>query len=87
MLLPLGPLGQGGYGLLLLVDLFRELLPSSTSPDDFLAVPGVAQVLAGMLFVLAFLFWVFGMWFIVPGVVHLTLTKKVRSLVKRRNLA
>ncbi|KAG8946935.1 Plasma membrane sulfite pump involved in sulfite metabolism [Tulasnella sp. 424] len=70
--LPLGPFGQGGYGLLLVGDLYRKLLPQSTSPDSILAVPGFGAALQAITFVFAFMLWVIGIWFLVPATIVLS---------------
>ncbi|KIO30670.1 hypothetical protein M407DRAFT_20203 [Tulasnella calospora MUT 4182] len=73
--LPLGPFGQGGYGLLLVGDLFRKLLPQSTSPDSILAEPGFGMALQAITFVFAFMLWVIGIWFLVPATVALSTSR------------
>ncbi|KAG9002512.1 Plasma membrane sulfite pump involved in sulfite metabolism, partial [Tulasnella sp. 427] len=70
--LPLGPFGQGGYGLLLVGDLFRKLLPQSTSPDSILAEPGFGVALQAITFVFAFMLWVIGIWFLIPATIALS---------------
>ncbi|KAG8975472.1 Plasma membrane sulfite pump involved in sulfite metabolism [Tulasnella sp. 425] len=70
--LPLGPFGQGGYGLLLIGDLFKKLLPQSTSPDSILGEPGIGMVLQAITFVFAFMLWVIGIWFLIPATVALS---------------
>lgn len=70
--LPLGPFGQGGYGLLLVGDLLKKLLPQSTSPDSILAEPGIGMVLQAITFVIAFMLWVIGIWFLIPATIALS---------------
>lgn len=73
--LPLGPFGQGGYGLLLVGDLYRRLLPQSTSPDSILAEPGFGIALQAINFVFAFMLWVIGIWFLIPATVALSTSR------------
>ncbi|KAG8957079.1 Plasma membrane sulfite pump involved in sulfite metabolism, partial [Tulasnella sp. 408] len=73
--LPLGPFGQGGYGLLLVGDLYRKLLPQSTSADSILAEPGFGIALQAITFVFAFMLWVIGIWFLIPATVALSTSR------------
>ncbi|KAG8990810.1 Plasma membrane sulfite pump involved in sulfite metabolism [Tulasnella sp. JGI-2019a] len=69
--LPLGPLGQGGYGLILVGNLLVDLLPHATSQSDYLATPGISDALSAVLFLFSVTLWVFGIWFLIPAVLLL----------------
>ncbi|KAG8906704.1 Plasma membrane sulfite pump involved in sulfite metabolism [Tulasnella sp. 403] len=76
--LPLGPLGQGGYGFLLVGDLLVKLLPHTTSPANYLASEGVATALNAICFASAVTLWVFGLWFLIPAAIVLGMSKNLK---------
>jgi len=77
LFLPLGPLGQGGYGMMLVGNLFVTLLPQSSPYIAYLPTEGVAVALGSTLFLLSVVLWVFGMWFLIPASIALASSRKV----------
>ncbi|KAG9027727.1 hypothetical protein FRB95_007424 [Tulasnella sp. JGI-2019a] len=75
--IPLGPLGQSGYCLLLAGNILVDLLPSATSQDDYLASPGVAESLGVFMFSFSVITWIFGIWFLVPAVIRLIASRNI----------
>ncbi|KAG8906706.1 Plasma membrane sulfite pump involved in sulfite metabolism [Tulasnella sp. 403] len=76
--LPLGPLGQTGYGFLLVGDLLVKLLPQNTSPANYLAGDGVATALKAVCFAASCTLWMFGLWFLIPATIALATSRNVK---------
>jgi len=75
--IPIGPLGQSGWGLLYVSDLLPRLLPYATSSNDYLATSGVATVLSAGCLATAVVLWFFGIWFLVPAATQLAYSKHI----------
>ncbi|KDQ07098.1 hypothetical protein BOTBODRAFT_60204 [Botryobasidium botryosum FD-172 SS1] len=71
VLLPLGPLGQGGYAALLLGDNLSRLLPITGYTSLILSSPMSGTMFQLVLFSVAFGLWSFGIWWLLGSAIAL----------------
>ncbi|KDQ15256.1 hypothetical protein BOTBODRAFT_131468 [Botryobasidium botryosum FD-172 SS1] len=71
-LLPLGPLGQGGYAALLFGSNLNQLLPLAGHASPILSSPASGPTLQLIAFSVAFILWSFGIWWLLGAAIALT---------------